>query len=292
MTKQQLDKRLDDIIGMVESIAAMDFSRRLPLGNTADSIDAVSVGLNMLCEELEANVVERSRLEEINDSLERFAASAAHDMKSPLIVSISLAELLKDELKDYKDEKVLEYLELLLATNLRMNKMITGILEYSRISFAKIKPQQVDMVKLCKEIATSYSTIKQVSITIDDKMPIVMHYETALTQIISNLVDNAIKFNDQETCEIEIHSADNGDHYEISVTDNGRGILPENREKIFDLFENLKSEKKNSIGIGLATVKKIVTETKGKIWVEATEDQGAKFIFTIDKRYFTNNGKK
>ena len=115
-------------------------------------------------------------------------------------------------------------------------------------------------------------------------MPVIKYHETALTQIINNLIDNAVKYNDKEICQIEVQCAYQNDQYVISVADNGPGVLPEYREKIFDLFENLNTEKENSTGIGLATIKKIVTDTNGRIWVESSENQGARFVFTIKKR--------
>jgi len=67
------------------------------------------------------------------------------------------------------------------------------------------------------------------------------------------------------------------------LTDNGPGIKEENQKKIFDLFENLRAKREESTGIGLATVKKAVTESNGRVWVESKEGQGAKFVFTINK---------
>ena len=284
MTEQQPDGRLDAILEMLESIASLDFSSRLEISDRADHIDAVAAGLNMLSEELEASVVERWRLEEINTNLERFAGVAAHDMKSPLGESVALTILLEDALRDRPDERVSEYLELLRKASYRMSTMITGILEYSCISFANMQPQEVDLGKVCKDVAAQYASDERVAIRITDEMPLVVHYETALIQIMDNLLSNAVKHNDKDSCEIEIRCTEGTDDFEISVVDNGPGILPEDREKIFDMFENLASERRDSTGIGLATAKKVVTETNGRIWVEPTEDQGARVVFTIAKK--------
>lgn len=284
MTEQQPDRRLDAVLEMLMSIASLDFSSRLTITNNVDSIDAIASGLNMLSEELEGNVVEISKLEEVNGNLERFACVVAHDMKTPLGNAISISNLLEDELKDHHNKEVLEYIELLRQTNKQMSHLISGVLEYSRTSFANLQPQEVDLGKLCREIAAQYRSNKQIAINIADKMPVIKYHETALTQIINNLIDNAVKYNDKEICQIEVQCAYQNDQYVISVADNGPGVLPEYREKIFDLFENLNTEKENSTGIGLATIKKIVTDTNGRIWVESSENQGARFVFTIKKR--------
>jgi len=283
MTKQQSGDRIDAILEMLESIASLDFTKRIAISSKVDNIDAIASGLNMLSEELESSVVERSKLEEINNNLERFAHVAAHDMKSPLAVSTTIIKFIESELKDHDNEQVAEYLVMLKETNKLMSRLITGILKYSKISFANMQKQEIDLGKLCFDLATQFTLDKHVVIQIEDKMPVVMHYETALTQVIINLLSNAVKHNDKETCQVEIQYEDKEKHYEISVTDNGPGILPERHDRIFYFFENLKNKQEDSTGIGLATLKKIVNETNGRIWVESPENGGARFIFTISK---------
>lgn len=283
MTEQRSDERLNAILVMVQHIASLDFKTRITISDSADTIDAVATGLNMLSEELEANVVARAKLEEINTSLERFARVAAHDMKSPLSESTALTILLEQALKDRHDEQVFEYLDLMRETNLRMSELITGILEYSCIGFANLQLQEINLGKLFKEWAGQYSSGKRVSVSIADNMPVVKHYETALKQVIDNLLSNAVKYNNKDVCRIEIRCTESEDNYEISVVDNGPGILPQDHERVFQIFEKLASGLEDSTGIGLATAKKIVTETNGRIWIEPTGDEGATFVFTIRK---------
>jgi len=292
MSEPQFDERLDAVLSMLESIASLDFTRKLKLSKRADKIDAVAAGLNMLSEELQSNVVKRSKLEEINANLERFASIAAHDMKSPLIIIFGLITLIENELGENANKQISQYLKLLKETNERTKRLINGILDYSRISFANMEMQELNLGKICREAAAQYSSKKQVVITVDEKLPIVNHYEIALTQIFSNLLSNAVKYNDKTTCKIEISCIEKLDYYELSVADNGPGIAEKKREKIFDLFENLRTEKDDSAGIGLATVKKMITETNGRIWVEPSKNQGAMFVFTINKDNITTANKK
>jgi len=284
MTEKQPDKRMNAILGMLESIASLDFSNRLTISSKADNIDAVASGLNMLSEELRANVVERSMLKEINDNLERFAYTAAHDMKSPLNAATGLINLIEHELDEKQNKQISQELALLKETMEQLKRLINGILDYSRISFSNLQMQEIDLGTICKDITNRYRSNKQVVINIDEKMPVVDHYETALTQIISNLLSNAVRYNDKKICKIEIKCIEKPDHYLLSIADNGPGIKEENQEKIFDLFENLRTKRDESTGIGLATVKKAVTETDGRVWVESREDQGAKFVFTMVKK--------
>lgn len=224
----------------------------------------------------------RKELEKANSNLEQFANTAAHDMKSPLNSAISLINLIEKELGE-ENKVVTQYLKLLKETNERSKRLINGILDYSKISFSGMEPEKIDLAKLIKEATAQYQANEQVIISIDDNLPIVMHYETALFQVINNLLSNAVKYNDKESCMIAIKCTEKPDCYELSIEDNGPGIKEEERKIIFDLFENLKTKQEASTGIGLATVMKVVSETNGRIWVEPSESQGAKFVFTINK---------
>ncbi|MCF6352173.1 MAG: PAS domain-containing sensor histidine kinase [Cyclobacteriaceae bacterium] len=232
----------------------------------------------------------RQKLEKANENLEKFAYTAAHDMKSPLNSAMGLIDIIAMELKGKENGRTIEYLDLLKDTFNNTKQLINGILEYSKTGFSEIALKNIDLNILITKIANRYSTGKQtlpanrpVKIKIAQKMPIVRHYKTALSQIIDNLISNAVKYNDKKICEIYIECIDKSTHYEISIADNGPGIADEYKEKIFDLFENLKTKKKSSSGIGLAIVKKLLTETNGRIWVDTVKKQGANFVFTIDK---------
>lgn len=225
----------------------------------------------------------RQKLEKTNKNLNHFASVAAHDMKSPLNSGIELVYLIEYVLNDKENKKIAKYIKLLKNINYEAKDLINGILEYSKDSFSTMELTRIDLGTLIAKIKNKHKSINKIVINIGKSMPVVNHYETALTQVINNLMDNAIKYNDKEICEIYWECVDKNDHYEVTISDNGPGIAKSDRERVFDLFENLKSKKKNSTGIGLATVKKIITETNGRIWVESSSNGGAKFIFTLDK---------
>ncbi|MBL4862948.1 MAG: hypothetical protein JKY09_08035 [Crocinitomicaceae bacterium] len=283
MSKETEDERLNTAFYMLENMASLDFTKRLELSNQFDLIDGISTGLNMLSEELQSNVVERSELIEINTNLEKFAYIAAHDLKSPLGLSVSLTRLLENELQDNKNERVTKYLRLLEETNMRFIRLINALLEYSK-STSVIRPvTKIDLDTLIQNSTSLYCTNDKVVINIQDRMPVVQYSEITLAQIIDNLLANAVKYNDKEICEIDIERNEQGDNYHLSISDNGPGIELQYHNKIFDLFENLRTDKENSSGIGLATVKKLITEAKGQIWVDSSKSNGAKFTFTIKK---------
>ena len=157
MTEQQSDERLDAILVMLECVASLDFSIRLPISSRGDTIDAVASGLNMLSEELESSVIQRSRLIEINEDLDRFAYVAAHDIRSPLFVSGFLAHILSEQLEGHPNEEVAKHLDMLKASNAHMEHLLSGILAYSRIGIAHAEMQEVDLGELCTQVVDRYA---------------------------------------------------------------------------------------------------------------------------------------
>lgn len=276
-------ERLHQVVEMIGSMARLDFSERLQTEITNDPIDVLSYGLNMLSEELEHNVVRKSELEEINANLEKFSYTVAHDLKSPLNTTSALISLIEVENNNNPNERIGEYIKLLKETNDRSRNMVNGILEYSRLNFRNVSRQQINLGKLCAKIAEEHSINKRVSIAIDPHMPVVYYDETALTQVLNNLISNAIKHNNKDLCKIRISSVDKGAHYEISVSDNGPGVPREQKENIFNLFENQNSSSSSSTGIGLAIVKRIIDGAHGTIWVSSEDNKGLTITFTIQK---------
>ena len=124
------------------------------------------------------------------------------------------------------------------------------------------------------------------SITFEFNIDTIKTNKTAIEQILINLIANAIKYNDKEIAKIDIEIIEEDNAYKIWVGDNGPGILQEDQERIFQIFEIVSTFDrfgKKGNGIGLATVKKIVEELGGTINVESEMKKGSKFIFTIAK---------
>lgn len=278
------NNKLNAMVQMIGEMAALNFSSRIDANDPDPYLAAVAQGLNWLSEELEANSVQKYKLEEVNETLKKFAYIAAHDLKSPLNLSFGWIDLIERKLGDEQHE-IKAYLIELKKTNQHMRRLIDGILEYSRQNFSDVKLERIDLDSLCRKSVSLYELQGAVSICIENTLPIVTHHEIALTQIFDNLINNAIKHCSKDHCFIQIASKERPDYYEVSISDNGPGIKKENQNKIFDLFENLKRSNKDSSGIGLATVKKIVTETNGQIWVESPikNGEGTTFLFTIRK---------
>jgi signal transduction histidine kinase len=164
---------------------------------------------------------------------------------------------------------------------MRMEALINGLLEYARISH-KTAPEKVDVNALVHEIADSIVP-RSFKLEIDN-LPELYTERLKLEQVFGNLISNAVKYIQHENGHIQISCREMSRYYEFSVKDNGIGIDTEYHEKIFEIFQTLREKnEKESTGVGLAIVKKILDERQETIVVRSRSGEGAEFIFTWRK---------
>lgn len=286
MTLTTTKNEVNNLIEMIGAMARLDFSQRLKTKMSNEPMDILAHGLNMLSEELEQKVSEKKRLEEINENLERFSFTVAHDLKSPILASNGLIDLMQDEIETNGEipiSSLNEYLGILKEANTQISKLINGILQYSRLENDRMDITKVRLFELIWDVTKDYKVNENIRIEYPSDLPVVYHNETALNQVLRNLINNAIKYCDKEQCHIQITHQEDSEFHTISVIDNGPGIRNEEKDVIFNLFENLRNVAYESTGVGLAIVEKIVSKSNGKVWVEDVEPTGAKFSFTIPK---------
>ena len=121
-----------------------------------------------------------------------------------------------------------------------------------------------------------------IKLNIEGKLPVINGDKTKFKQIFINLISNAVKFNDKEEGFINLSCEENEEFYQFSIEDNGIGVEEKYYDKIFELFQSLEKSKDSS-GVGLSIVKKIVNLYQGQIWLESKPNIGTKFIFTLKK---------
>jgi signal transduction histidine kinase len=265
------------LIEMLGHLASMDFTKRLSVDNRDEPLDVVAHGLNMLSEELEAHAVRLSLLEDINKNLERFSFSVAHDISSPLNTAIGITSMMEEALASKNYEELGMYLTLLIQVHDRASKLVKGILEYSKVNYNDAETSMIHFDRLCSEIVGELAITQPVSAVFEGEFVPFKFNEVALRQILYNLCNNAVKHNDKQECILDV-SQTVSDHYiQLGVADNGPGIDPAYSDRIFDLFESLKKNDTDSYGIGLSTVKKLVTQAGGDIWLESEAGKGTKF---------------
>jgi PAS domain S-box-containing protein len=221
------------------------------------------------------------QLTERNQELDRFVYTVSHDLKAPLRAIANLSQWIEDDLEGQLTPENQRQMELLRQRVSRLDAMIDGLLAYSRIGRTEVATERINVDELLFEILDSLAPPPTFTICVQPEMPILFAKRLLLSQVFSNLISNAIKHHDRADGRIEIRATQKGEYYEFSVADNGRGIAPENHERVFDIFQTLKGhEVKESTGIGLSIVKKIIETEGGQIFLKSQLGEGATFCFT------------
>ncbi len=237
--------------------------------------------------ETQTELEKRARLlERSNEELERFAYVASHDLQGPLRTIASYLQLLEMRYKDKLDTEALEFIDFSVGGAKRMQTLILDLLNYSRITSATKSFVKTDMNQVLTDVKKGLeSTIKTSKAElIIPKLPIITAEPNQLYQLIQNLIDNGIKFVKDKQPVITISCAEREDEWEFGVADNGIGIKPEFKEKVFQIFQRLHNVTEYpGTGVGLAICKKIVQLHGGRIWFESEPDKGTTFRFTISK---------
>jgi len=228
-----------------------------------------------------------SDLEGSNRELERFAYVASHDLQEPLRTVCSFSELLAMNYRDSFDSQGQRWLKFMSEGAKRMQSLVQGLLEYSRIGNENAAPTLVDTNALLHEVLGNLQGAIDESnaIVTFDALPAVMGIDSQLRIVFQNLIANALKFQAPETQpKVHIGAEVEGDDCVFCVSDNGIGIEPESSERIFQIFQRLHtSDEYPGTGIGLGITKKVVEAHGGGIWLESSPGEGTKFFFSLAK---------
>lgn len=235
-----------------------------------------------LLEQLEEKVRERTaRLEATISELEAFSYSMSHDLRAPLRAMRGYSEVL---LLDYSSQLApdgKEYLKKILTASERLDRLVQDVLRYSRCARETIDFEPVDLEPLISAVTSEYPALRppHAEITMARPLAKVYGHEASLSQVISNLLANAVKFvRAGETPTIKVWTENGGAHVRVFFKDNGIGIAPENQKKIFKMFERLTAARAyEGTGIGLAIVAKAVERMEGKVGVDSVVGEGSTF---------------
>jgi len=235
---------------------------------------------------LERRVAERTKeLSESNKELESFAHVVSHDLKAPLRGIASLAGWFVGDYADKVDDEGRDTLNLLIRRVRRMNNLIDGILQYSRVGRKREEMTRAALKPMLENMIDLLAAPKGVEIRIETKMPVVTCEKTRIFQVFENLVGNAVKHMDKPEGVVRIGCDDPSPEppvHTFYVSDNGPGIEERHFERIFQMFQTLDArEDAESTGVGLAIVKRIVELHGGRIWVESKVGEGTTFRFTL-----------
>jgi len=224
-------------------------------------------------------------LENANEQLKDFAHVVSHDLKEPLRAIGSLSSWLQEDYADKLDEEGQEHIQLLIQNVARMDELIDDILTYSSLGRTVSRVQTVNMDSLLQKILRTLAVPDSREIIIENKLPTVRYDRMQLSQVLQNLISNALKYNNGDTGWVKISSYETTGYWTINIEDNGIGIEEQYFNKIFQMFQSLNpKDEYDSTGIGLSIVKKIVELHGGKIWVQSTFGKGSSFSFTIPQQ--------
>lgn len=243
-----------------------------------DEIGQLYDGFNAMLAQIEQR---QSELERSNRDLDQFAYVASHDLKAPLRAIANLSSWLAEDNADLSPE-AREQLGILRERVRRMDAMIDGILQYSRLGRSDSAGEQVDVAHLLHDLIEMLDKPPGMTIAVTTPMPVLTTRPLRLQQVFANLITNAIRYHDRPDGRVEISAAIAPDGTPVfSVADDGPGIAPEYHEKIFMMFKTVAGESHpESTGLGLSLVKKLVEDEGGTITVESAPGKGATFRFT------------
>ena len=246
-------------------------------------------------DELNKEIDERKKVEGVllkttddlarsNRDLEQFAYVASHDLQEPLRAVAGFMGLLKNQYRDAMDATAKEYIDFAVEGAERMQTLIHDLLAYSRVgtkggTFAPL-PMKDAYDNALKNLKAAIDETG--AVITRGELPMVNADASQMTQLLQNLIGNAIKFHGPKKPEITVNAERKGGQWVISVADNGIGIEPQYFERIFLIFQRLHGRAQyKGTGIGLAVCKRIAERHGGSIWVESKPGQGSIFYFTL-----------
>ena len=270
---------------------------------TEDALCEAKVQLTNQAAELEQVVVERTAsLRETVGELQAFSYSVSHDMRAPLRAMQGFAQCLLDDYSGKLDEQGVSHLQQIMRSAIRLDHLIQDVLSYSRVLHAKGVMGPVDLDGLMRDIIATYPNGHKAEFHIQGKLPRVLGNEAFLTQCFSNLLGNASKFvgpgttpnveigaETREVVELERGAREEAagastpprpdtTTVRIWIKDNGIGVAPENRERIFRMFERINAaDEYEGTGIGLAIVRKAAERMGAQAGFESELGKGSRF---------------
>lgn len=225
---------------------------------------------------------QRRELARSNADLEEFAYAASHDLKAPLRAILHLVQWIADDIKEIANPETLENLALLQGRAARMQRLLEGLLNYSRVGHTNSPIEEVDISEVVHDVSAMLGPPPGFIVTCEGTMPVIRTHRMPIQVVLENLISNGLKHHDRVEGRIAVSARLVDGVAEFRISDDGPGIAPEYHERIFLMFQTLASiDDTESSGIGLAIVKKQVQSHGGKIWVESIPPaRGTTFVFT------------
>lgn len=222
------------------------------------------------------------QLKASNKELDEFAYIISHDLKAPLRAISTLSSFVEEDLGDDLSPEAAKNMELMRSRIERMQKLINGVLEYSRVGRGDHEKEPTDVGRIVAEVVSLLQVPEGFSVQIQEDLPTLELAPVQIQQVFQNLLSNAIKYHNRADGKIEVGYQSSDEYHTFYVKDDGPGIPEEYQKKVFGIFQTLQSRDEiESTGLGLTITQKLVRENGGDIWIESEPGQGATFFFTI-----------
>lgn len=276
---RRISRRIGKMVNMADEIASGNYNVNLrDIGN--DELTDLAGSLNHMAKELSSYI---SQLQTKNEELDQFAHIVSHDLKGPLRGIDNVVSWIEEDHKSELSPKLQEYLQIIKGRVIRTENLIQGILSYARIGKETIPKENVDVNEMLEEIRQALPLPNTVQV-ISEHLPVMHTERIPLFQVLSNLVNNAVKYHDKPDGTVHVYCKDLGNRYQFFIRDNGPGISENYHKKIFVIFQTLRERDSfESTGVGLAIVKKILVARGQSIHVESAPGAGSEFSFTWPK---------
>jgi light-regulated signal transduction histidine kinase (bacteriophytochrome) len=285
---------LHELAAQARQVAGGDFGHEVSLRGPREVTDLaadVNTMRQRILQELSAtqaaNNVLQAHSEELqrsNSELEQFAYIASHDLQEPLRKVASFTQLLQRRYAGQLDARADQYIEFAVDGAKRMQALINDLLSYSRVGRSAREPALVSSDAALAQARTNLAALMEESgATIESGLlPLVLGELPLLTAVFQNLLSNALKFCGPEPPRVVITVARDGNFWLFSFTDNGIGIEPDYADRVFVIFQRLHERAAYpGTGIGQAMTRKIIEYFGGRIWLDTTHTDGARFLFTL-----------
>ena len=276
----RISNRINKMVKMADSITGGNYEVHTE-ETGRDELSSLARSLNYMAKTLSFTI---SELKRKNTELDQFAHIVSHDMKAPLRGIDNVVTWIEEDHKQELSPKVADYLQLIKGRVIRGENLIQGLLSYARIGKDQNHEEELNIHSLVEEVLENFTVNTGTKVNISPLLPVIYSEKLPLLQIFSNLIGNAIKYNDKEQGEISVYHKEYADQWEFFVKDNGPGIGKNYHEKIFLIFQTLQERDSfESTGVGLAIVRKILDSRNEKIFVSSEPGKGSVFSFTWKK---------
>lgn len=221
-------------------------------------------------------------LSESNQDLHDFAHVVSHDLRAPLRGIGNLSRLLLEGHCQDLGREGRDLVELLDSRVRHLDALLRGVLRYSASRSQPVEACEVDTRQLVRDVLETLDPPPGIEVEISQDLPKILSDSTRLTQIFQNLLDNAIKYQSSGDGWISVRAASTRESWHFSVADGGPGVAPEDRQRIFQIFQTARESREIS-GVGLAIVRKAVEKLGGSVWIESELERGTEVHFSIPK---------